>query len=343
MLRAKALAATGKTDRALGLLHQVAAECPDDVRPHQALAALYLDADELVSAARHLREVVRLQPSDLAAARVLARVTGQTDPPAAARLMAETPDPTDLVARLRAARVHCQAEHHAAAEQLYADLLAEVGDDATLYLEAGELADTMGACDLAIKRLITAAKVAPPEDGRPLQALAVAYAHAGQLAAAGRCWWRLRHHDELAPEARAGLLACALATNRIRLARRLQRELPSPARGEQTRQLLARAWQHVGLGLALRPADDDRPDAASARPSPLTHMLRASADALARHADRHPARSDTYYHLAVCQCELGQTGEAADSVTAAVAINPRYARAAELAASLGAAPLRDAG
>lgn len=220
----------------------------------------------------------------------------------------------------------------ASAETLYTKLLARHPDDAALWLDAGLLADEMGEAETAIARLRHAATMNDAGRAAAWGALATVLMHAGRTVEAGGAWWRAVRRDPLDARAWVGLMLCAHVAGRARLVRRIDRRLDGRASRQQRRQTAAELWPHVAASVALRDAE-----VAQHRPaSPLMALLRQSARALERLAQRHPDRADARFHLAICHEALGQTHTAAASLQRALDINPRYAAAQTMAERIAA-------
>ncbi len=337
MLRARALVRTSGDALSRSLLENLAARFPDDARAHRMLAGLCIKQDQLDRAIVHLRQVVRLEPSDTASRSTLATLLGRHQPEAAAELLRSDPtanDPPDR--RLTAARLYTRAERYREAEELYAPLLTERRDEAALWQEAGTLADAMGDDTLAIARLGRAVQLTEMRDPTALAALAAAHMHAGRLAIAGRWWWRLTRRQPHDTQARGGLIVCALAAGKLRLARRALRILNIRTAPHERRQTLSALWFHAAVGQSVRRAR--RGELQSVKPvtSALSMMLSKASVTLLRHARRLPQRADTHYHLAVCYDATGNAPAARQSVDRALRINPNYTSAKQVSQRLAA-------
>ncbi len=211
------------------------------------------------------------------------------------------------------------------AEEAYRQLLAMYPHDAVIALEAGELADEVGAVDIAMARLRRAVLLSGVMLHEALPALARALMHAGRFEQAGRCWWRLARAKRSRLLAWSGLLVCAMAAERQRLARIAMTRLMRLGDRQRRRQCLAQHWRHVAAARAAI----TRPTPAVME-SPLRTLLEKSVATLTVHAERFPRRADTFYHLAMCHEALDARDDAAASVRNALAINENYAAAKRL-------------
>jgi tetratricopeptide (TPR) repeat protein len=330
-LRAQALLDAGLNDLALTLLRKLAAEYADDVRPHRMLAGLLLKRGATAEAVIHLRRVVELAPSDRGSRILLAEAIGADKPQDAVDALGQDPADGDED-HLRLARWLRRAGREREAEELYVRLLRDIRDDAGLWIEAGELADALGAYVLAVQRLGRAVALGGAERARALAALARVHMHAGRFATAGRCWFTALRRGANQLEAAAGLIVCAQAADRPRLARRMVRVLNQRSGENERRHVLARQWFHAAGGREIARLRLDDPGAAS----PLAGLLTTAMQTLEQASRENPGRADTHYHLATCQAALGDAPAAAQEVQAALSINPRYKAAENLRLRLAA-------
>lgn len=333
--RAKALIRCGRDEQALGVLEDLLRSHPDIVAAHRMVIAICLKRGLTTRAVTHLEELLSLQPGDQRSLRMLAQVLAETSPDAGLRVFAgrQPGGQPDAAMQLQLARLYRQAGRERDAEELYRQLLPEHPCDQSLWIEAGELADAMGADELAVKRLTAAWRMGP--DRRALRLLAVVHMRAGRFANAGRCWWRLARWDDKDVEAWAGLAVCAALGLRKRASERASLIVRALADRAERRELLAGLWVHAEMGVAILDARGAGAASDSAESSVVAEALGQSAEALRQHAAKHPRRADTHFHLAVCEQALGNAEAAKASIEAALRINPRYAAAQQLAESLG--------
>jgi len=332
---------------------------PDDVRPQRLLLGLYLQLQRPVEAQRVVREVLRLQPTDISAHRLLEDLcTTQNSQDAAelalARLTPETPGrleglrladlhaskpqapslsvPPDVTA-YRAARLLTQAGRWREAMEHYARLLVGHDTDAVLLEEAGLLADQMGEDAQARQWLTRAVALRRGNQFQAMMKLALTELHAGSFAVAGRWFWKLTRQPDAA-RAWAGLFLCALLTRRLRLVQRAGNILARQMSKQERREHLTSLWREAAGGLELvrsrRGYDSARP-----QPSALEPLLQRAQETLALQAQRFPRRADAHYHLGVCQAALGQRTGANQSVENALEINPNYSAARRFWFKLG--------
>jgi tetratricopeptide (TPR) repeat protein len=319
MLRLDALAAAGEYSLALKLASRLADRFPDDDRAHRAKAHAALQLNHVDEAADALREVVRLCPNDRAASDTLASLVAAHRPDEAIDLLQRHRDPLQ---RRQVARWMVRAGRWRDARELYRELLRDQPDDEVLCDEAGRLADACGDDDEAMHLL------------RDTAALAEAHMHAGRLAEAGRCWWRLVRRAHADVRAWTGLLICAVETGHERAARFAARHLDVHASRHERQHAMAGLWPHAACGLAVARAMRATDEHAISPPSPLQTMLRKATATLDRQTRRHPRRADAHYHLAVCRAALHESGAAERAVSEALRLNPNYAAASHLAVRL---------
>lgn len=343
-LRAAALCAAGLDDVAGPALEQMAHTFPDDTRAHEVAAGAAMRQGRTDHATEALSELVRLRPGDVPARLALTAMLEPSRPDLAAtaleRLAATA---RDAVTDLWLARLCRRCGRRRDAEALYDRLLDSVPDDATVWREAGLLADESGASELAVRRLHKALTLERTgNDGASLEALAQALLHRGCFEAAGRVLWRLARRRE-GWRGWAGLAACALATGRWALAHRARRHLSQGTSRSQRREAFIGYWRHAAVGAALvaaRGAQLHRHEASTTTlpaGSPLRGLLLRSGLTLRSHAQRHPGRADTHFHLSRVLDAVGRIDEARASLDRALAINPRYAAALSLRDALAPA------
>ncbi|MCC6683246.1 MAG: tetratricopeptide repeat protein [Phycisphaeraceae bacterium] len=339
LLRAEALVAAAFDDMAEKLLRELAVLLPEDPRPHRMLAAMHVKSGRKAPAAEHLREVRRLAPKDQSVHRLLNNLLHEVDPGAAvdAALALDAPR-GDSAQKLRTARTCRNSQRLRDAADLYAQLLREQPDDAALWHEAGELADELGESDLAVTRLARAADLALRQRCPALEALAKVHMHCGRFTAAAVTWWRAARIQRSQPRPWAGLWLCAHMLERHKLMKRARAKLEALATPSQRCAILAELWPHAAASAACR-----APGSAAAEPvtssdaetsSPLQQLTSHAAATLGRTACSYPDRADVHFHLAVCRHLLGDRARAEQALTRALTINPRYAAAQHLLASL---------
>lgn len=338
LLRADALAGSGKSDLAVGVLERLSRAFPDDARPHRRLAALHLEHGADSRALEHLYHAVRLAPSDRCIRRLAARILARTDPEAAvAQLLAHGVERAGLADLLEAARYCRRVGRFADAESLCTRLLESCPEDAGVWHEAGAVAGDLGATDLAIRRMDRAAELGRGRAAAALRATAITLMTTGQFNQAGAAWLRLARRTPRAVEPWAAVMVCAIVLERDGLLKRAQRCLVGHSRRGERRRRLAEMWQHVAVGVQLQAAERGEFAMPPVCASPLGAMLNQAVAALGESRDRHPDRADTHYHLAMCHDARGERGAAARCAEKAVDINPGYHAARRLQASHQAA------
>jgi len=338
MLRAQTLIRCNLDDMARAELLRLTEQLPDDVRPHRMLAELFICGEMLDDAIEQMRHVVRLEPTNSVARRTLAELLQERDPEASSYLLLhDDAAASNPVAQLLAARLCRKAGRLRDAQELYDVLLEDRPDDPTVWIDAGELADAMGADTLAIARLERAVELASSDRSTAIASLARAHMHAGRLATAGRCWWRSARYRQDNVHAWAGLLVCSLACGKSTLAGRARKTLDLHWSKTEHRAAIADIWPDACCGVVVRQniCTDATPTPQIA--SPLNDLLAGAAEAFERYGNEQPARADTCYHLALCRDALGQKDDATRAVQAAIRINPSYAAAQDLAEQLRAA------
>lgn len=227
----------------------------------------------------------------------------------------------DDALRLESARRFVREERLADAEALYAGLCERRPGDATLWIEAGRVAESRGQGDLAARRFARAASADGKHRGEATHLLAVTHLRNGQPHRAARAWHRSLP-DRASAKAWAGLLVCAMVEGRPRLRRRALRELRLHTSRRERRRMVAELWLDAAPSVALR---DTAPTA-----SPLQTLLAQTARTLAEAAERHPRRADVHHHRAVCEAKLGRVEDAIASNRLALRINHAYTDATRL-------------
>ena len=337
LLRAQTLTRCHLDEMAGRQLHDLIGQFPDDVRPRRMLAQLDLRGGMLDEAIEQMRHVVRLEPGNAASRRTLAELLQDRDPQASIDLLQQLdPEGANPVTQLLTARLCHQADRLRDAQEIYHALLRARPEDATVWLEAGKLADALGDDAVAIARLERAAALSRGGRSAALTALALAHMHAGRTAVAGRCWWRLARSQGHQLQAWAGLMVCALACRRPALAEKASRILSRHWSAAERSAAVARLWPHGAGGTVIRRtigADASSPAEAD---SPLDGLLAGAVDTFVRHLEQYPGRADANYHMARCRHALGEAPGARRAVLAALARNPRYDAARQLADELDA-------
>ncbi|MBI1338150.1 MAG: hypothetical protein GC164_14495 [Phycisphaera sp.] len=334
LLRIEALARSGRSPLAREIADRLCRMCPDDVRPHRMAAALALETQDEDVAARELSHVVRLCPSDGAARRALAHLVALEDPQRAIDLLMSDPvDRHGASQRLAVARLLRAVGRERDAVEMMRLLLNEHPEEADLWHEMGLLYSDLGAMDRADKCLRRAVTLGCRRQSRA--ALATLLMRVGRFAEAGWEWWTLyhSHHDDI--ESAMGLCVCAMALGRPSVVKRITQKIAAHSSRSERRQWALGMSQNAVIGRALQQAQLGAPQHQARTSSPLRALLARSAQSLSKQAQTHPDRADTFYHLAICQRELGKQDAARSSVAQALSINPRYVAAGALAATLG--------
>ncbi len=331
MLRAEALSASGFDRIAETQLRKLAEQLPDDVRPYRMLSGLHVKLKEFNEAINTLRNVVRLSPSDQAAGRLLSELLQQRDPQEGLDLLLTSkPDTQEPNVLLRAARQCRELDRLADADELYRTILKSCPDDPGLLLEAGRLADEMGADEVAIERLEKAASIDSEYRGAAYEALAFAHAHAGRFDTAALSAWKSIRVSRQSVKAWAALAVFSRACARTKLADRALDKLNSITGSRQRQQMLAMCWQHAAAALAteegLSEALPDYPGQ-----STMQKLLKQAVNTLDAVTRDYPQRADAQHHLAVCHFLLNDPTEANVHNDQALALNPRYEAALRLA------------
>ena len=331
MLRATALASSGKTDLALPMMESLAQEFPDDTRVLRALAGMQVHAGHHRAAAIALGRVVALEPEDNASRRLLCDLLAPTAPDAALEALGRI----DTASLRRAAQLCRRLDRLAEAEGHYRQLLAELdrrgGFDAEACLDAAEVAELMGEHALAAERLDAVARSPKSPAATAAEAwrgIGRLQLNAGRIGEAGRGFHRAARTAPTDAAAWAGLVSVAQQAGRHGLVRKADARLSALVGRPERRRLLAEAHCH----LAGAPGQG-RPDAAAH--SPLQRMLAETARVMAQTAEKFPRRADVHYHRAVCDTARGETADAGRWLDEALKINPDYAAARELSERLG--------
>jgi len=323
LLRIEALAGAGHEPMALDLARRLLERWPADTGLHRMAAGLAWQLGEYEATAEALEQVRVLDAEDGTAPRMLSQIRETTDPQRGlAYLNGPGPLSSDPSVQLRAARLCRRAGRLRDAEARYARLVRDEPAPSVIWREAGEVADALGEARLAIDRLTRAAG-GEPEQPEALAPLARALMHAGRLQAAVWRWWRRVRHEPTDAEAWAGLIVCAHAVGRGRLADRAWARCRVWADSSARRQALAEAWQRLAATRRGRTAP------APAR-SPLRELLHHSTQTLSNAGDAYPKRADVHYHHARCLAALHNEQHARRAVDRALAINPAYRDALEL-------------
>lgn len=332
MLRAEALIRAGDLQHAADELSRLVCTFPHDLRPRRMLAQVCVRTGRRDEAIEHLTELKRLSPNDQAAAAMLAELLESSRPQDSVDLLSRCAAESDHEAdHLRVAQLCRKLERESDAEATYRDLLHRRPNDRDLWLEAGRVADAVGASDLAIERLTRAAALSRRGDGGALRELAIAYLHRADWNRAGRCWHNAARCGDGDVMDWAGLLICALMTGRESLARRADERLSLHLSPVERRHMLASLWQHAASGDAVRRTAGEVEERPMQAAGVLDQLLERSEASLQCQSAQHPHRADAHYHLAMCLHAGGDNDAAHDAVQTAVAINPRYVAARELA------------
>ena len=335
MLRAQTLIRCQLDDMAGRQLEHLVEQFPDDVRPRRMLAELHQRRGLTDAAIEHVRHLVRLEPTNGASRRMLAELLQDRDPEASIDLLTRLDGAaTDTTTQLLTARLCQKVDRLRDAQELCDSLLHQLPADATVWLESGRLADAIGADALAVTRLERAAALAGGDKAPALTSLALAHMHAGRLATAGRCWWRLARSGGPQEQAWAGLMVCAVACARPALAEKAGGILSMHADEAERRAAIAELWPHAACGSVIRKTIRFDAPAPAEPASTLDALLDSASETLARNAKDHPDRADGHYHLALCHASLGRPQDAGRETRAALALNPAYAAARDLSDQL---------
>ena len=243
---------------------------------------------------------------------------------------ARVSDHTDPAVQLTLARhFHAKGRYREAMDMLES-LMQRYPDAPDLLEEAGQLAEQFGEDEQADRYLRCAAS----RGGTlALVGLATAQMHAGRVAPAAWLWWRIARLADVeraaAIEAWAALAVCANEANRLRVIKYAQRQLSDLAVGDDARQAMARAEQHLSSGRVISASRVGRGQRTQ-NPSSLQWIAERAADTLEEHARVFPGRADTHYHLAMCEHVLGNRDAATANVAQALNLNPNYRAAKAL-------------
>lgn len=332
MLRATALAASGKIDLAVTIMESLAQEFSDDAGVLRALAGMQVHDHRKQDAAATLKRVLELEPMDRAASRLRADLLTDTDPTAALEALGKI----DTNNRGRAARLCRKSDRLAESETHYTELLATLDAEgatrADLRREAAEVAEVMGENHKALDRLagVTDATGLSHEDAAEAwRRTGRLHLNAGRWGESARAYFNATRRLADDAEAWAGLVTCAHVAGRQRLMNRADRKLRALTGREERRNLLAKLYPHLigGPGQVV-------PEAAQAH-SPLQRMLAEASVVMKKSAENHPDRADVHFHRAVCDLGRGETADAGDWLEKALEINPQYAAAQTLADRVG--------
>ena len=234
------------------------------------------------------------------------------------------------------ARLHHKLEQLFEAETLYDKLINSDISDPIIFIEAGKLADEMGENQRAVSRL---QKVTTCNEKIAFEAyceLAIVHMHGGRFEQAGVSWWKASRLNRTQSRPWAGVLVCALASNKATLVARASEMLDQRCNPITRRELVAGLWTHAACGKTIN-EQTRKKELEVQIASPLESMLSYASTILAEHADRFPSRADTWYHLANCQRANDQMEDALNSVKEAIQINPKYTSAIKLNDALKAA------
>ena len=91
LLRAQALALGNQIGLAIDQLHTMSRQFPDDVRPYRLLATIHVQRNDAAQASAALQQVLRMEPSNTNAKRMLASLTAATNPQRAAERVTNLP------------------------------------------------------------------------------------------------------------------------------------------------------------------------------------------------------------------------------------------------------------
>lgn len=330
-LRAQAMMAGKNAFKAQQLLGRVTQDYPDNADGHRLMVQCLLSTSQKIEAAKHLTQVVKLDPEDIISTRMLAKLVEDANPRQALQLMESLPqdtlNPDEL---LYLARLHQKLEQLYEAHAIYAKLVDSELSDPNIYLEAGKLADEMGEYDQAIAHLEQITSDQYKFAFEAYSELAVVHMHAGDFAKAGKCWWKASRLNRPAPNALAGLLVCALAIGKPTLVMRVSDMLDARCNTITRRNLLSDLWTHAACGKTVAKHTAQSVEQEPIIATPLQALLDNATNVLAEHAEKFPSRADTFYHLANCQQAQNQQEQALKTVKNAIRINPNYATAKRL-------------
>ncbi len=260
------------------------------------------------------------------------------------------PDQTAVSVAMTDAQRYTEAGRWADACALYLRWLDRC-PEADAWIAAGQLSDAMGQHELAFKRLHRATEIGnSAQREQAFAALAMNDMHAGRFAIAGRYWWRIirsKNNSDGPVQAWAGLVSCAIAHGNLRLSKKLIRNWKTHSSTSERRQAITQMHLHVAMGTIIRQATTSIHDDQTVAPHPtnaniallptdLTDLMNQSITILRQHAEQHPNRADTHYHLAMCEKVLGLSEAAQHHVDHAIHINPVYRSAVKLQQDLAA-------
>lgn len=328
-LHARTLARLGRLVEARQALHSLHKLRPAHRPTLLRLAGLMIETQQPALAAELLTQYLGKHSRDHAAIRLLAQAHEQAGDCESAmrchdRLPAAIParHADQLLAQARLAR---KARRLGQSLDLYRAALKTLDDDAAIHLEAAELAESIGDDAAAIGWLALAARIDSSLIDVPRR-LAMLHMRSGRFAQAVPAWRAVRRLDADDTECLAGMSVCAQCLNRPAFARRLERRLERVMEPADRRKLMGRCWSLATTGRIA--ADLIRPQHEESGRDPLTILL-ADADALfTRRLQANPSHADLHYHQGVCRMELGRSDSAAESLDAALRLNPGYVAAA---------------
>lgn len=280
-----------------------------------------------------IRTILRLTPDDPTANRLYAQMLEKNDPRQAAEIylhLAERDAHRDAVLGLRAVVSLMRTGQLAQAAGSLSRLLVNHPQDVDLLHQAALLADELGDDAQACRRLRQALQQRP--SGQLWLDMARVHLHAGRLVQAAGSFFKASRMPAVVDRALAGLLVCAVAGHRGRLAMRLHQRLVRLVPNQTDRQrLLHGLWPHWVSGRLTGGVIERSPaDSSAVMPTTLEHLLAGAREVLQEHARLFPQRADVHYHLAQCQAALGQRALADVCVQRALSINPRYQMARRL-------------
>ncbi|MEO1236463.1 MAG: tetratricopeptide repeat protein, partial [Planctomycetota bacterium] len=245
LMRATALASSGRIDLAVALMESLADRFPGDAGVLRTLAGMQVHANRPAAAAHTLGQVLELEPDDRTSARLRSDLLTHSDPAAALDALGTIDDHN----RRRAARLCVACDRLPEAEAHYAELLApgigaaEAEDEADgdLAREAAAVAEALGDLPRAADRL-TLALADPDQSAQSLalthRRLARLHLLAGKPAQAGRAFHRATRLVPADAEAWAGLVVAARVAGKPRLMHRADAALRKLTDRAERRRLL---------------------------------------------------------------------------------------------------------